>query len=161
MKTIIFVRHGKSSWDYQVDDKDRPLKERGIVDAHLVAHELKAQKLQIDACFSSPANRALHTSMIFLRNLDFNLKKLEVSNALYDFSGESVLHFLKGLDDAYTTVLLFGHNYAFTYLVNRLGDNPIENLPTSGMAIIQLKSKQWHDLGKGKTKQIILPKELR
>jgi phosphohistidine phosphatase len=161
MKTIIFVRHGKSSWDYQVDDKDRPLKERGINDAHLVSYQLKKKELKIGACFSSPANRALHTCMIFLRNLNFDFKRFEVSNALYDFSGESVLHFLKDLDDNLSTVLLFGHNYAFTSLVNMLGDTYLDNLSTAGMAIVEFDLESWQDIKKGTTKQIILPKELR
>jgi len=161
MKTLIFVRHGKSSWDYEVDDKDRPLKERGINDAHMVADQLKRKGLEIDKCFSSPANRALHTGMIFLRNLNFDFKRFEVSDELYDFSGETVLNFLKGLDDDLSIVLLFGHNYAFTSLVNMLGDDYLENLSTAGMAILEFDHANWHDLRKGKTKEIILPKELR
>ncbi|MDG2194493.1 MAG: histidine phosphatase family protein, partial [Polaribacter sp.] len=38
MKTLYIVRHAKSSWKYDdVNDIDRPLKERGIKDAHLVS----------------------------------------------------------------------------------------------------------------------------
>ena len=44
MKTVIFVRHGKSSWEYRVSDQDRPLQERGINDAHLVSAEFKISK---------------------------------------------------------------------------------------------------------------------
>ncbi len=161
MKTVIFVRHGKSSWDYQVDDKDRPLKERGITDAHLVAGQLQKMGLEVDRCFSSPANRALHTSMIFLRNLNFDFGKFQVNNHLYDFSGDSVFSFLKGLDDGYSTVMIFGHNYAFTSLVNMLGDAYLDNLPTSGMAILEFDIGHWRDLRRGRTKKITFPKELR
>ena len=34
MKTWIMMRHGKSSWELNVSDKDRPLNQRGIDDAH-------------------------------------------------------------------------------------------------------------------------------
>ncbi|MEO0571361.1 MAG: histidine phosphatase family protein [Bacteroidota bacterium] len=161
MKTIIFVRHGKSSWDYQVDDKDRPLKERGVNDAHLVAGQLKKMEMEIDWCFSSPANRALHTCMIFLRNLNFDFSKFKVSRDLYDFSGDSVLNFLKNLNGSYSNVMIFGHNYAFTSLVNMLGDAYIDNLPTSGMAILEFNIEGWSGLKRGTTKQITFPKELR
>lgn len=161
MKTLLFVRHGKSSWEYQVSDQDRPLKERGIADAHLVSTHLKGLNYQIDGCVSSPANRALHTGMIFLRNLNFDLNTFQVIRELYDFSGESVLNVIKGMDDSLETVLLFGHNYAFTSLVNMLGDDYIENLPTSGMAILEFDLAHWKDLKKGKTKHIVFPKELR
>lgn len=161
MKTIIFVRHGKSSWDYQVEDKDRPLKERGINDAHRVAQQLKGSDYEIDGAFSSPANRALHTGMIFMRTLNFDFEKFQVTNQLYDFSGESVHGFLKNLSDRLSTILIFGHNYAFTSLVNMLGDDYIENLPTAGMAILEFDIARWGDLKRGKTVQITVPKELR
>ena len=89
MKQIILMRHGKSSWDYDVSDKDRPLKERGINDAHMVAKTFGLHAPSIDFIYSSPANRALHTSMIFVRNLEFDLSKFNVTNQLYDFSGNS------------------------------------------------------------------------
>lgn len=39
MKEIIFVRHGKSSWEFDVIDRDRPLAARGVKDAKLVAEQ--------------------------------------------------------------------------------------------------------------------------
>ena len=161
MKRVLFMRHGKSSWEYEVNDKDRPLKERGIRDAHRVAQELNSMGYVIDKAYSSPANRALHTAMICLRNLNFNLEEFKVKDALYDFSGQSVLAFLKGLDESISSVLIFGHNYAFTSLVNMLGDDYLENLPTAGLAIIELDEMAWKNIKKGTTKSIIIPKELR
>lgn len=161
MKTIIFVRHGKSSWELNVSDQDRPLKERGINDAHLVSKVLKSSGIQIDFAFSSPANRALHTCMIFLGNLDFDLNKLLVSRELYDFSGESVLNFLKQVSNDYKTILVFGHNYALTTLVNTLGDRYIENVPTSGLTKIEFSIESWEKITKGKTTKVVFPKELR
>ncbi|MBT8185785.1 MAG: histidine phosphatase family protein, partial [Eudoraea sp.] len=83
MKELILVRHGKSSWEYSVDDKDRPLLERGINDGHLVAKAFKAASVNIDAVYSSPANRALHTCMILVRVLGFPLANCTITNALY------------------------------------------------------------------------------
>lgn len=37
MKNLILVRHAKSSWEAPLQDVDRPLLHRGIVDAHLVS----------------------------------------------------------------------------------------------------------------------------
>lgn len=161
MKKLILVRHGKSSWDYQVDDKDRPLKERGITDAHRVANVLREKNYKIDFCYSSPANRALHTCLIFLRTLRFDFNNFKITDELYDFSGEAAFKFLKSLSDDLSTVMIFGHNYAFTTLVNMLGDDYLENLPTSGMAILEFNINNWTDLKKGNTKAIVLPKELR
>lgn len=161
MKRIILVRHGKSSWDYQVSDKDRPLKERGINDAHLVSKKFNNEDITIDFAYSSPANRALHTAMIFLRNLDYDLKRFEVTEHLYDFSGDSVKNHIQNLSNEFETVLIFGHNYAFTNLANNWGNHYIENLPTSGLVQIEFTADQWKSLAKGKTVQTILPRQLK
>lgn len=161
MKTVLFVRHGKSSWEDKVSDKDRTLKERGITDAHLVANALVSSNTTIDYVFSSPANRALHTCMIFARNLNLELNKVQINEALYDFSGEHLLDFLKNVDNAYATILIFGHNNALTTLVNTLGDRYIENVPTAGLTKIEFTVDNWRGIAKGKTVEVIFPKDLR
>jgi len=161
MKTLILVRHGKSSWEYSVSDKDRPLQERGVNDALLVSNVLRAKKIEIDAIFSSPANRALHTCMIFLRQLEFPFEDLCITEDLYDFSGASDLEFIKSLDDTLQTVMIFGHNHALTHLANSLGNTYIDNVPTSGLVHLNFEIDQWNSIAKGTTKQTIFPKELR
>ncbi|MGW9685917.1 SixA phosphatase family protein [Flagellimonas sp. 2504JD1-5] len=161
MKRIILMRHGKSSWEYEVSDKDRPLKERGINDAHLVAQEFKKNGVQIDFAFSSHANRALHTSIIFLRNIGFSFDEFRVTQQLYDFSGSSVQRFVENLDNQYNTISIFGHNYAFTSLANAWGDQYIDNVPTAGLVQIKFESDNWAKISKGTTEQVIFPKHLR
>nr|WP_299383517.1 histidine phosphatase family protein [Allomuricauda sp.] len=161
MKELILVRHGKSSWDYDVSDKDRPLKERGISDAGMVSRKFLGKGLQVDFAYSSPANRALHTSMIFLRNLGFDLNKFQVQEALYDFSGSSVANFVESLDNQLDRVMIFGHNYAFTSLANTWGDQYIENVPTSGLVHIKFDVERWDKVGKGSSETIIFPKHLK
>ncbi len=161
MKKLILVRHGKSSWEYAVGDKDRPLSQRGINDALLVSDNFNTQSMPIDAAFSSPANRALHTSMIFVRQLYFPLEKFRVVNELYDFSGEDVLQFVRALDDELNSVLIFGHNHAFTHIANSLGNSYIENVPTSGLVQLEFNVQNWASIEKGLTKQTIFPKQLR
>lgn len=161
MKTLILVRHGKSSWEYSVNDKDRPLLPRGINDALVVSNSFNEQAIKIDAAFSSPANRALHTSMIFTRQLYFPLDKFRVVNELYDFAGNEVLQFLKELDNTLNTVLIFGHNHAFTSIANSLGNTYIENLPTSGLVQLEFDVDNWASIEKGRTKQTIFPKQFK
>ena len=155
------MRHGKSSWDYEVSDKDRPLMEKGIDDAYRVAKEYREKNHEIDFAFSSPANRALHTCMIFLRNQQFGLDKLRVTEALYDFSGSSVERFVGQLDNAWDTVAIFGHNYAFTSLANAWGDQYIENVPTAGLVHLRFNVEDWSKISKGVTEQTIFPKYIK
>lgn len=161
MKKLILVRHGKSSWEYNVSDKDRTLLERGIKDAHLVANELKSQKKDINAVFSSPANRALHTCLIFLRELNFPFHKFSVVSELYDFSGQAVIDFVNGLDNELNTVMIFGHNHALTAIANYWGDNRIENVPTAGLVELSFTVSKWAEIVGGTTANIIFPKNLR
>lgn len=161
MKTLVMVRHGKSSWDYSVSDKDRPLQERGVNDALLVSSKFKSQASKVDAVFSSPANRALHTCMIFVRQLNLPLSSVQITNELYDFSGESVFDFIVNLDDSLDSVMIFGHNHAFTHVANSLGNSYIDNVSTSGLVHLNFNVDNWNSVEKGTTKQTIFPKDLR
>ncbi len=161
MKQLVLVRHGKSSWDYEVGDKDRPLKQRGIDDGHLVSEKFSKKGLEIDAVYSSPANRALHTCIIFLRNLNIPFKDLLLTNELYDFSGGMVMQFVHDLPDSLNTVMIFGHNHAFTEVANSLGDTMIDNVPTTGLVHLKFNTNSWKSIEKGKTEHCIFPKSLR
>lgn len=154
------MRHGKSSWELNVSDQDRPLQQRGILDAHKVGAALATKNLEIDLVFSSPANRALHTAMICLRELNYPLDNFAVHPDLYDFSGDKILEFLRGLDDKLTTVMIFGHNHAFTYLANAFGDKRIDNVPTSGLVHLHFKDKNWSSIDQGSTVQTLFPKQI-
>ena len=45
------MRHGKSSWELNVSDKDRPLNQRGIDDAQKMGAYLQNQTAAVDAVF--------------------------------------------------------------------------------------------------------------
>lgn len=161
MKNLILVRHGKSSWEYSVGDKDRPLMQRGIFDAIAVADTFHELGVEIDAVYSSPANRAFHTAMIFCRQMYFPLDKFRTTEQLYDFSGDEVLQFVKDLDNKLKTVVIFGHNHAFTYIANSFGNSYIENVSTSGLVHLAFDVDDWISIEKGVTVRTIFPKQLR
>ncbi|MCO5723805.1 SixA phosphatase family protein [Robiginitalea marina] len=161
MKELILVRHAKSSWDYDADDADRPLKERGISDAHRVAAAVAARLPEVQAVFSSPANRALHTCMILMRELGIPLEKLRVHRDLYDFSGTSVRDFVHGLDEGLHRVMVFGHNHAMTYIANAWGNKYVENVPTAGLVYLDLQAATWKEVSTGKTRMTVFPGQLK
>jgi phosphohistidine phosphatase len=161
MKNLLLMRHGKSSWELNVNDQDRALSQRGVFDAHLIGSKLAEQGLDIDFAFSSPANRALHTAMICLKEIKHPLEKLSITPEIYDFSGNQVLSFIKAVDDNLQTILVFGHNHAFTHLANMLGDKHIENVPTSGFVHIRFTETSWNAISKGSTVQTIFPKQFK
>ncbi len=76
MKTLLLVRHAKSSWnDLTLSDFDRPLNDRGKDDAPQMAKRIKDKKIKIDLFISSPAKRAKKTANIFMEIFDENKKK--------------------------------------------------------------------------------------
>ncbi len=161
MKNLLLMRHGKSSWELNVNDEDRALLQRGISDAKLVGEKLSTKDLTIDFVYSSPANRALHTAMICIRQLRFPFDNFKVIPELYDFSGEHVLDFVRSQPSSLDTVLVFGHNHAFTHIANILGSEHIENVPTSGFVHLQFNDNNWTTIEKGTTVQTIFPKHLK
>ena len=161
MKSIILVRHGKSSWEFDVSDALRPLKNRGINDAKLVANQFVRDNELPDFIYSSPAVRAFSTCKIFLAVFGLSEDSVNVKDELYDFGGENVVRFIKRLPNNYNTVMLFGHNHAFTSIANIFGDKFIDNLPTSGLIKLNFDISDWKDFKKGTTEFIIIPKGLK
>ncbi|MBL7474155.1 SixA phosphatase family protein [Robertkochia sediminum] len=155
------MRHGKSSWENDVKDQDRPLQERGVKDAFRVAQFVSDKMPMPEVVFSSPANRALHTCIIAMRQLGIPYERLTITDELYDFSGGSVEAFIRNLDDSYENVMIFGHNHAFTSISNIFGSEKIENLPTAGLVHIHFECEHWADIEKGVTRLKIFPKLLR
>ncbi len=75
LKVLHVVRHAKSAWDYDgVADIDSPLKSRGIKNAYEISRRLKLSDLVPQKIISSPADRALHTAVIFARVFDYPMK---------------------------------------------------------------------------------------
>lgn len=161
MKQLIIVRHAKSSWDYEVQDKDRPLKERGVNDAILLFSHIRGKVEMPDVVFSSPANRALHTCTIFMRTLGIPWDRLCLSDELYDFSGASVGRFIKEVNDDYKKIVIFGHNHAMTVISNNLGDRFTDSIPTCGLVRMRFDVKHWSEVQNGKTDLMVFPKHLR
>jgi phosphohistidine phosphatase len=99
--------------------------------------------------------------MIFLRQLNFDFNKFHVANELYDFSGDDVLHTIKNFDNRLDTVMIFGHNPAFTHIANSLGNTYIDNVPTTGFVQIQFEAENWTSIKKGITIKQVFPKILK
>lgn len=147
MKTVYLIRHAKSSWDYpHLEDRDRPLKGRGIRDAHLMAAWLAEEVQPAPAMVSSPATRALHTAMIFARNFGLTLDYIRTDEALYEMSVAQLHAYLRELPESMDAVMVFGHNPTHTAFLNRCVDQVIDNVPTAGVACLRFDVGVWKDL---------------
>ncbi len=152
MKILYIVRHAKSSWKYDsVEDIDRPLKERGINDAHLMASFLSKKIKKPDVFVSSSANRALHTAVIFCENFGYPLSNLKIKRQLYSFSDGYLVKTIKSLDDSFGSAIIFSHDHGINTFVNKFGDEPIAHVSTCGVIGIKFDNKHWKSIKKGKT----------
>jgi phosphohistidine phosphatase len=161
MKKLILIRHAKSSWEHDVIDHQRPLKRRGINDANLVSNALCKRNDHPNLVLCSDAVRTKLTAEIFVTNLNIDDSIVHYNHDLYDFSGSDLVKTIKSCDDSVDTLMIFGHNHAITAFVNTYGDNYIDNVPTSGVVVIQLGIDKWHDLNHGKTLYSIFPRDLK
>ena len=162
MKTLYIVRHAKSAWSYQsIEDIDRPLKERGINDAHLLSKHLAKKIIKPDVFVSSSANRALHTAIIFCDNFKYPLSNLQIKRQLYNFSDGYLTKVVNALDDNFDSAIIFSHDHGINTFVNKFGNKPIAHVPTCGVIGIEFKDKHWKSLKKGNTILIDFPKNYR
>ena len=146
MKSIIFLRHSKSSWDYNVSDINRPLNEIGISKIKKISSSSKKEFSSVEIFFSSPANRAIHTAIILARELSHDLSKIKIVEKLYTFSSNEVFDFIKNIDEEYSNVALIGHNPAYTEIANYFNGNRMDNLPTSRWFSLKFDTNYWTDI---------------
>ena len=160
MKNLILIRHGKSSWEAPLTDKDRPLTQRGMSDAHHVSAATAAALPKTFLIWSSTAKRASETALIFAQNFSCPVESIIFKDELYTFDGKQLENIVRRCHDDYDNVILFGHNEAITDFVNKFGDRYIENVPTSGFVSIGFEVNKWDAITKGKTLKTVFPKDL-
>ncbi len=148
MKTLFLVRHAKSSWkDHSLADRDRPLNKRGKRDAPEMGRRLAARGGAPDLIVSSPAVRALATARVVADAVVYPTREIVEDERLYMASADGLLDGIRGLDDRFDRVFLFGHNPGLTDLVNDLSEDEIENVPTCGVVEFRVEVERWKDLG--------------
>jgi phosphohistidine phosphatase len=156
LKVLHVVRHAKSSWDYDgTADIDRTLKSKGIRSAYEIARKLKLSNLIPERIISSPANRALHTAVIFARVFEYPLTGLKVNAILYESSAVKILDMIRSLEDDCRSVMIFGHNPDLTDLVNAFVKTPVE-LPTAGAVSLKFNVSGWAEIDRNKLEKSII-----
>ena len=162
MKTILVLRHAKSSWDDpNMSDYERPLNERGRSAAPKVGLILKENNLIPELIISSTAKRAKETSELVKKSIHQPVD-IYLSRELYDAGFDAYVSALQTLPKNMQTVLIVGHNPNIEMLVQYLTGKS-ERMPTAALAHIQCNIKNWPVLSnniKGKLVHLWRPKEL-
>lgn len=160
MKTLILVRHAKSSWDEpHLRDFDRPLNGRGKRDAPRMARYLADIGIHADLLVSSPANRAITTAKAIAGGQPGNPEVIEEPR-LFHAGASEILRVINEQPDSATTLMIFGHNPGFTDAANLLCDGDIDNIPTCGVVGVGFDVARWSavEFGAGQQLYFYFPK---
>ena len=155
MKTVLVIRHAKSSWDNVLQkDFDRPLNERGLKDAPAMAKRLLQKDIPLDAFISSPALRALTTCTYFAKAYGKKEKEIITYPELYNAVPQAFSKVIKNTDDAFDNIALFAHNPGITDFANSLTNVRIDDMPTCGIFAVKADITHWKDFEKA-TKEFL------
>lgn len=145
MKTLLLMRHAKSSWKQEnLSDHERPLKKRGRKDAKQIAKIIKEQDLIPDLILSSSAVRAVETAEVIVKSLDYK-NEIIYSDALYMGEPGDFVDVLKTLDKHVDKVMIVAHNPGLeAYL--QIIDGEIESMPTAALGYLVVNIDKWKDI---------------
>lgn len=142
-RTLILLRHGKSSWKSDAArDFDRPLSGRGVRDGGSFGAGLATRLPKPDLVLCSSARRTRDTLAFLIPSL-VDPRRVRFEDDLYHASAEALITRLQDLPDGLRCVLLIGHNPGLTDLVHLLagqGAQGLDNLPTFAVAEFAITS---------------------
>jgi len=163
MKTLLLMRHGKSSWKGEkMNDHERPLNKSGRMDSKRIAKTLLVNELIPDIILSSSAMRAKQTAGIIIDTLGFQ-GRIIFSDDLYMGEPQDFIDVLKTIDDEAETVMIIAHNPGLEAFLQII-DGEVESLPTAGLGYLVLAIDSWQGVSletMGDLVGIWKPKELK
>lgn len=167
MKTLLLMRHAKSSWkETKLADQERPLNKRGRQDAPLMGHLIVDHELVPQLIVSSSALRARQTAETVLEVMKETTgfeSQVEYLDRLYMAEPSEYIDVIQALPDDLERVMVIGHNPGLETLLQLLS-NRIESLPTAVVAHMVLPITSWSQLTIDTTGELVdiwKPKEVR
>ena len=144
MKTLLLVRHAKSSWaEPRQRDEDRPLNGRGERDAPAIGHRLAVRGVRPDAIVASPARRARDTALLLAGALGLPAGVIRLEPRIYEADAERLLEVVRETPGTAGMLLLVGHNPGLSELAHELIPDFGEELPTCGVVAVDLPVPAW------------------
>lgn len=149
-KTLIIMRHAKSSWTTGDPDFHRPLNGRGRRDATAAAEFLVDAELVPDLVLCSAATRTRET-WDRLAAGGVTAGEVAYRDDIYHSYAEDLVALLRGVPSDVETVMIIGHQPTLGDLISDLsagdglGGQVAAGFPTSAIAILQVAGK-WADI---------------
>jgi phosphohistidine phosphatase len=151
MKTLLLMRHAKSSWkESNIPDHDRPLNRRGKHDAPLMGKQLRDQKMNLDLIISSTALRAETTANLIAKAVRYK-GKIILDKSIYNAEPMDLMTLLSNSSDEYNSILLVGHNPTMEETVQMITNSPELTMATCAVAHLTLSIDTWTDLKEKQT----------
>lgn len=148
MKTLLIMRHAKSSWSNSgLSDFERPLNARGKKDAPSMGDLLKAESLTPDLIISSTAKRAATTAELVAISCEYE-HEIQYEDEFYHADPETYIETLQSLKTDPNCVMVVGHNPGMEMLVEELTGER-ESFTTANIAHVQLPIDSWQALNDG------------
>jgi len=163
MKTLLLMRHAKSSWKHEdITDHERPLNKRGKKDAPLMGKLIFEKELMPQLILSSSALRARLTVNAIIESANHQ-GEVEFLDDFYMAEPAVYLEKLRSLPDDLERVMIVGHNPGLEGLLQILSQQ-VESLPTCAIAYLILPIKDWSELNEdthGDLIELWKPRDLR
>jgi phosphohistidine phosphatase len=145
MKTLLLMRHAKSSWKQPgLADRDRPLNKCGRRDAPKMGNLLGEEDLVPQCILSSTALRARETAEAVAEAAGYD-GEIVCLEELYGATHLGYLQALRSVPDGVDVVLLIGHNPDLQDVLELMADQ-VERMPTAAIAYLRLPIEHWTDL---------------
>lgn len=161
MKTLLIMRHAKSSWENsEYSDFERPLNEFGLKAAPFMGNIIYKNGLQPDLIISSPAKRAKQTAVLIKAVAEITAN-IEYRDELYGARPTAFLEVTSAIEDKFERVLLIGHNPELENFIYKL-TGELQSMPTAAIAVIKLNVGKWSDINAncGFLELVVRPKDL-
>lgn len=155
------LRHAKSDRqvDYGGDDRLRPLAGRGRRAAKTMGRFLSATGQVPDRAIASPALRAQQTLELARRSGEWSCA-VETSDGLYGGPADVLGAVQRGGGEA-TTLLIVGHEPAWSAVASTLTNGARLSLPTASLLRLDFDSDDWTNLeGDGQIRWLVTPRLL-
>jgi phosphohistidine phosphatase len=151
MKKIILVRHATAvAKGTDVADFKRKLRKRGLKEARDMVEWFADTHRDPDFLLSSPAVRAYETARVFARGLGYKVKKIATDEGLYGTPNSAeFLEILKQLDDKNDSVMVFGHDPAFTDFARYMIKGFNDALPKCAVLGFTVNRRVWRTMKSG------------
>jgi phosphohistidine phosphatase len=145
MKTLLILRHAKSSWDDpKLADHDRPLNKRGKRDAPRMGQLLREEDLLPDLILSSTARRARKTAEAIAEASGYT-GEIEFTGDFYPGDPSDYIDALQQAPDNCERVMVVGHNPGLEELLETLTGES-DHLATAALAQVSLPIQHWREL---------------